>query len=251
MNIEQFKLDQSKLIIKTAIKMFDPYAIIMAISGGDDSLASYYALRESGIKPDFILHVNTQTGIAETSQFVRDFADKQDVKLLYQDAGNTYENYVRRKGFPGKGISAHSIMYHLLKKTYITRAIASVRQRKRNRKILIVNGVRIAESRNRARNFKDDVYKLEGSNVWVNIIHYWEKDHCIEMIADKGCRNPVAIELCRSAECMCGTMQDQQSRSEAAALFPEWGKWLNSLEAEVMKSFPWRWGENMPKCDYL
>ena len=48
------------------------------------------------------------------------------------------------------------------------------------------------------------------------------------------CINPVAIELCRSGECMCGTMQTQAERREASAIYPEWGSWLSELEREVI-----------------
>lgn len=244
--IQQNKLDQSKKIMQDAIKRFDPYAIVMAISGGDDSLSAYYALRESGYKPNYILHVNTRTGVQQTSKFVYEFAQKEGIAILYQDAGSTYEDYVRRKGFPGRGVGAHQMMYHLLKKTYISRAIASIRRCKRNKKILIVNGVRMSESNNRRKNFGDDVYRIDGSNIWVNIIHYWQKDDCMAMMNDKT-RNPVSIQLCRSGECMCGTMQSQAARMETSVIYPEWGQWLDNLETEIIKTFPWKWGQHISK----
>ena len=43
---------------------------------------------------------------------------------------------------------------------------------------------------------------------------------------------------------MCGTMQSQADRTEASVIYPEWGEWLNELEARVNKKFPWKWGQS-------
>ncbi|NEP61041.1 MAG: phosphoadenosine phosphosulfate reductase family protein [Symploca sp. SIO2G7] len=237
-------LKQSSAIITEAISSFNPYAIVAAVSGGDDSMAAYYVAKMLGVKLDFILHVNTRTGIPETTQFVRHFADKESMKYIEGDAGNAYESRVLEKGFFGLGRRAHNYAYHILKQRRIEHELSKIRERKRGRNILIINGVRKNESDNRRKNFADDVYRHDGSNIWVNLIHYWEKSDCLDFLADcKACRNPVSKELCRSGECMCGTMQSQQARLEAAALFPEWGQWLDELERKVKLKFPWGWGQ--------
>ena len=46
---------------------------------------------------------------------------------------------------------------------------------------------------------------------------------------------------------MCGTMQKLEERQEAAYWFPEWGKWLDNLEAKVAQKYPWKWGEQPSK----
>ena len=60
--------------------------------------------------------------------------------------------------------------------------------------------------------------------------------------------NPVAVQLCRSGECMCGTMQSKQERAEAATLYPEWGNWLTCLEREAMELHGYGWGDQFPKA---
>jgi len=197
-------LKQSSAIISEAISSFNPYAIVAAVSGGDDSMAAYYVAKMLGVKLDFILHVNTRTGIPETTQFVRHFADKESMKYIEGDAGNAYESRVLEKGFFGLGRRAHNYAYHILKQRRIEHELSKIRKRKRGRNILIINGVRKNESDNRRKNFADDVYRHDGSNIWVNLIHYWEKSDCLDFLADcKACRNPVSKELCRSGECMC------------------------------------------------
>ena len=46
---------------------------------------------------------------------------------------------------------------------------------------------------------------------------------------------------------MCGTMQSQAAREEAAFFYPEWGRWLDDLEKEVLKTHPWKWGQNVSR----
>ena len=158
MNIETL-IEQSKEIVNKAVVDYDPYAVLVAVSGGDDSLTAYHLTKYLGIPIDGILHINTQTGIEETTIFVRNLADKENVSYFEGDAGTAYDEYILRKGFFGRGLKAHSYAYHILKKTVITKVLATIRQRKRNRKILIINGARITESDNRAKNFAGRIYR--------------------------------------------------------------------------------------------
>lgn len=63
-------LESSREIIERAIKDFKPKAIVIMLSGGDDSMAVYNVVRELGIKYDFVIHGVTGTGIKETQDFV-------------------------------------------------------------------------------------------------------------------------------------------------------------------------------------
>jgi 3'-phosphoadenosine 5'-phosphosulfate sulfotransferase (PAPS reductase)/FAD synthetase len=244
-------LQQSHEIAKEAIASYSPYAIVLAISGGNDSIATYYVAKRLGIQIDFILHINTRTGIRQTTEFVRKFAESEQVVYIEGNAGTAYENYVMRKGFFGRGKTAHTYSYHILKKDCLRKTLsANIRQGQRGRNILILNGARIEESDNRAKNFANKVIRqdTQKSNIWVNLVHYWKKIDRDEFLTEcKAVCNPVAKELCRSGECMCGTMQSQQAREEAAFFFPEWGEWLDKLERRVMQRFPWKWGQDIPK----
>ena len=247
-------LDSSRAVWNEAVSRYQPYAIVLALSGGNDSRATYYAAKALNIPITHILHIDTGTGIPQTTEWVRWFATEYaDLPYLEGSAGDTFRKRVLNHGFIGKGRQAHAIAFHLLKRDVLTSELSrGIRQGKRNRSIFLLNGARLAESDNRAKNFADTPIRPDkkgSSNIWVNLLQYWSKQHCQDICADnKAPQNPVSKELCRSGECMCGTMQSQQERAEAAAIFPEWGRKLDALEAEVKEAgFPWGWGDPVPK----
>lgn len=171
---------------------------------------------------------------------------------LEANAGDAYEKYVLRKGFFGRGEVAHKFSYHILKWTHFRRTIsAAIRQKKRNRNILFVNGARRLESERRKVTMVNPIIVQDGKgpNIWVNIINEWEKFECHNFLDGLGIkRNPVSINLCRSGECMCGTMHSKGDRAEAGYFYPKWKQWVDEIEKAVdEKGFKWGWGEEMPK----
>lgn len=213
-------------------------------------MAAYYTLKALGVLPNFILHCNTRTGIPETSQFCREFAGKEGIPFIEADARQNYENYVLRKGFFGRGKTAHGYAYHMLKQSVINHALSqNIRQGKRGRNILLINGARASESDRRMTGIGTTPIRRDGtsSNFWVSVINHFTKNERDDFLSD--CRaeiNPVAKQLCRSGECLCGTMQNQAVRDEASYFYPEWGKWLDNLESKVKKTHGWGWGEDIP-----
>lgn len=243
-------IDSSREILKASIEQFNPTHIVSMVSGGKDSAASHAVAEELGVKIDLIIHGNTRTGIPETSQFVEDHYGRLGPDFAVADAGTAYEDYVQRKGFFGKGIAAHGFAYRVLKATPFRKAISrNIRKGKRDIRILLLNGARKDESENRKKNLQvtrpDPAQK---GNIWVNLIHDWTQEDRDQYLEKRGVIiNPVAKALCRSGECLCGTMQTQAERVEAAALYPHWGDWINRLEAEVKEKFGFGWGEQYPK----
>lgn len=248
-------LDYSKEIIQKAIIDFKPKAIVMMFSGGDDSMAAYHVAKELGVKIDFVVHGNTRTGIQETTTFSIKEVERMGDKLLLADAGKSYEEYVLRKGFFGKGDMAHGYSYHILKANHFNRVIShNIRKGQRNFPILFINGARRNESERRKITMQNPVRRdpSQTNNIWVNIINEFEKHDCVDYLEGNGInRNDVSIKLCRSGECMCGTMQNKGDRIEAGYFYPEWKKWLDALEAEVLKKFPWSWNDNINKSHHM
>lgn len=242
-------IDSSLKIMREAIEQFSPTHIISMVSGGKDSAASDHVARELGIKIDFVMHGNTRCGIHETTEFVRDNYGRMG-EYVEADAGTAYEDYVMRKGFFGKGIDAHGFAYRILKATPFRKAVSKhIRQGKKGVRILLINGARKDESVNRRKNLR--IWRQDPAspgNIWVNIIHDWPQDERDEYLATRQVKiNPVARSLCRSGECMCGTMQTKAERVEAAVLYPKWGEWLTSLENEARRLHGFGWGDVAPK----
>jgi len=243
------KIDSSSEIVKKAIEEYNPTHIVSMVSGGKDSAASDQVARELGLKIDFVIHGNTRCGIPETTEFVRDVYGRKG-EYVEADAGTAYEDYVLRKGFFGKGIDAHGFAYRVLKATPFRKAVSrEIRQGKRGVRVLLLNGARKDESENRKKNLK--LYRADPAspgNIWVNIIHDWsQEDRDAYLESRQTPINPVATQLCRSGECMCGTMQTDQERMEAAVLYPKWNEWLTDLEKEALKLHGFGWGQTAPK----
>lgn len=243
-------IEKSAQILKDAIEKFNPTHIVSMVSGGKDSAASDQVARELGANIDMVVHGNTRCGIPQTSQFVRETYGKMG-EFVEADAGTAYEDYVLRKGFFGKGIGAHGFAYRILKATPFRKAIShSLRRGKRGVRVLLLNGARKDESENRQKNLQ--VWRqdpAQAGNIWVNLIHDWSQDDRDDYLKSRGTPiNPVAVQLCRSGECMCGTMQSKQERAEAAALYPGWGNWLTSLEREAKELHGFGWGDQFPKA---
>lgn len=242
-------LDSSRRILAEAIDRFSPTHIVSMVSGGKDSASSDQVARELGAKIDLVMHGNTRCGIPETSQFVRENYGRIG-DFVEADAGTAYHDYVLRKGFFGKGIGAHAFAYRVLKAQPFRKALSkAIRHGRRGVRILLVNGARKDESDNRQKNL--EVFRRDPAapnNIWVNLIHDWSQDDRDAYLDSRGTPiNPVAVQLCRSGECMCGTMQTKGERAEAATLYPEWGRQLAELEAEAIRLHGFGWGDEFPK----
>lgn len=242
-------VESSAEVLRNAIEQFNPTHMVSLVSGGTDSAASDQVAREVGAKISFVMHGNTRTGIRQTTEFVR--ATYGGIgEYVEADAGTAYEDYVLRKGFFGQGVGAHGFSYRVLKATPFRKAVSrEIRQGKRDVRILFLNGARKDESENRKNHL--EVYRRDPAapnNIWVNLIHDWDQETKSAYLASRETPiNPVATQLCRSGECFCGTMQTLAERAEAAVLYPEFGNWLSSLEAEARERHGFGWGEPFPK----
>lgn len=245
-------IERSKRILNAAIKRLKPDFIVGMISGGNDSAAAFYVALECGVKFDFIMHGITGTGIPETTDFVRSHYGNLGIPYIEANAGDAYEKYVLRKGFFGRGEKAHGYAYHVLKAGPFRKAISEhMRKGKRDITVMLINGARGATESARRGRTKKHIWNRDPSqdkNIWVNpILHFTTEQRNDFLHSRRVLINPVCIQLDRSGECLCGTMQEPALRHEAAALYPKWGEWLNSLRAKVMAIWPWDWGQDMPK----
>ncbi|MFD1632015.1 phosphoadenosine phosphosulfate reductase family protein [Pseudopedobacter beijingensis] len=245
-------IKESGEIVQKAIIDYNPYSCVLMLSGGDDSITALHVAIMLGVRIDFIIHGVTGTGLPAVRKYVHKVAELLKIKIIEADAGTTFEDYVKRKGFFGKGKDAHTFSYHLLKVNPFNRVISKyIRKGISGRKILLLNGVRVEESENRADNFGDNPYRIYGSDIWVNIIHWWTKRQCLQLLESNNFeRNPVSVSLGRSGECNCGTMQSDTDRQAASDFDPIWGKWLLDIRRYCIKTFGWDINQN-PKKETL
>lgn len=239
---------QSAFYVQTAIEWFAPKYIVTMVSGGKDSAACHALAIELGLPVSLTIHGRTGCGLPGTQAHV-EATYGSDAPLVISDAGTAYEDYVLRKGFFGKGIAAHGFAYRVLKAQPFRKTISrELRKGKSGVRILLLNGAFKAESPNRKANLcRAKADPAAQSNIWFNLIHDWSPNLRDEYLASRGVPiNPVAKALCRSGECMCGTMQTTQERIEAAAYDPQWGRWLDELEAEAMRVHGFGWSSNGP-----
>jgi len=242
-------LRESRDIVQRAIIDYQPYAVCLMLSGGDDSITALKVALMLGVRIDYIIHGVTGTGLKDVRKYIHSVSQLTGIKLIEADAGTAFEDYVKRKGFFGVGSTAHSFSYHILKVNPFDRAISKyIRRNKPGRKILLLNGVRVEESENRADNYGDNPYRELRGNIWVNIIHWFTKNNCLELLeAENFPRSPVAIHLGRSSECNCGTMQNEASRIACANYDPEWGEWMMAIRKYCIAKFGWDISQNPNK----
>lgn len=241
-------VSSSAAVLKEAIETYNPTHIVSMVSGGKDSSASDAVAQELGVKVDFRIHGRTGCGIRQAQDYVERAYGRGGPDLVIADAETAYEDYVLRKGFFGKGVDAHAFAYRVLKATPFRKAISqNIRNGKRDVRVLLINGARQDESENRRKHLK--VFNQDPAapgNIWVNLIHHWSQEVRDAYLDDRGVEcSPVARALCRSGECMCGTMQTRAERIEAAAAYPEWGAWLDGLEKEVIARHGFGWGASL------
>jgi 3'-phosphoadenosine 5'-phosphosulfate sulfotransferase (PAPS reductase)/FAD synthetase len=237
----------SEQFMRQVMAEYQPTHIISMVSGGRDSAPSDAVLRAFGIKVDLVIHGRTGCGIQQTTDHVIEHYGSLDSDFALADAGTAYEAYVMRKGFFGIGKKAHNFAYHILKADPFRATVSrKIRQRKRGVRTLLINGARAYESDNRRLNLKPT--RLDNGNLWVNIAHEWTAGDRDLFLQQQGVViNPVAIQLCRSGECMCGTQQSKVEFAEAAVLYPEWGEQMKALDAAARRLHGWGWGEPMPR----
>lgn len=250
-------IESAKQILDAGDEL-EPYMRVLMFSGGKDSQAAFEVCRVLGVPLDAIVHVRTGCGLPETTDYVRQFAESTGIPYVEADSGDRYEQRIRKKGFYGVGTglqSAHSFAFRELKRTAYRRALAELREYQRGRKIIMINGARVAESTNRDDNMRGKYVKCDqmragqpaSPNWWVSPLLDWTDADRTTFLKEQKCSiNPVSQALCRSAECMCGSTQGQAARAEASAYNPEWGKWLDGLDEYAKQRFGFGWGESMP-----
>lgn len=234
------KIKQSADLYERVIREHNPYVKIALVSGGDDSMTLIEVLRIVG-SVDYVVHVDTTTGLSVTQEHVYNYCNSNKIPLLItRSPEETFEDNVLEYGFPGPG--QHGRMYIRLKERAL-RVIQRAFQlefsfcrikssdspaKKRNipliyhpdhpdsealvikkgkRRIIYFTGARKDESIRRMGTVQE--VRREGNQVWVNLIHNYTKSDIYHIQQqNKIVRNPASITLGRSCECNDGAFGD-------------------------------------------
>jgi 3'-phosphoadenosine 5'-phosphosulfate sulfotransferase (PAPS reductase)/FAD synthetase len=250
-------------------------------SGGNDSGNLGHVLRG---RYDAVLHVNTGTGIPETTQYVRDVAEAWGDTLHELHPKNRYEDLVLGKviastgpnagqravwkGFPGP--AGHKVMYRHLKDEPLMRIRRELLgdqkrlPRAERKRIIYLGGMRWAETERRFRNA--EAIDADGSIVWVSPLVHWTDAHMREYRARHRCQqqhqhakhrlcfdgalplNEVTEHIHMSGECLCGAYAKPGELDEVEFFYPETAARLKALEQEAAAAGikACRWGQKPP-----
>jgi 3'-phosphoadenosine 5'-phosphosulfate sulfotransferase (PAPS reductase)/FAD synthetase len=244
--------DTSFDVLDEAYERFSPVAVRALFSGGHDSLtatAIAFAWGKARGVEVRAAHINTGTGIPETSEFVRSVCRDQGWSLreLHPKPERDYEWMVKRFGFPGPG--QHGLAYRYLKERQLDTLVREAkRNAKRSDRVLLVSGVREQESVRRMSHVER--IQRQGAKVFAAPIYNWSKVDCNRFIEKYGLpRNPVVDILHMSGECLCGAFARPGEMAELEAWFPHVADRIHSLEADVeaVGQHGCRWGARPPR----
>jgi 3'-phosphoadenosine 5'-phosphosulfate sulfotransferase (PAPS reductase)/FAD synthetase len=244
-------------ILDQALLTHRPITTFGLFSGGDDSLATLLALSTWARARQVVwraAHIDTGTGIPETSQFVIQTCGRECWNLdVHRTPATRYEQMVLGYanlpgGFPGPAL--HRYYYQRLKDRRIADIIAYAKTgHRRSDRVMLVSGVRQLESRRRMG--YDDPIQRRGAAVWVNPLFYWSKDLVLDRI-ERRMRNPASCLMHISGECLCGCMARPGELDEIRFWFPDTAARIDALARRAHENgFHWEWGGGGRPKDWL
>lgn len=198
-------------------------------SGGHDSLVStHYAMENNDV--DAVLHIDTNTGIPENEEFVKEICRENDWDLYIRSAGMTLKEFALQWGFPKE--SSHSWAYRWFKE----RVLSSIKVDCGSSKPTFYSGVRKDESQRRMANVtskKEDA----GQWYWERPISDWTKEDCEEYRKKNDLpSNPVVENIHRSGECYCGAFANRDEELiELQVNYPKHYEYIMEVEEEIQE----------------
>jgi 3'-phosphoadenosine 5'-phosphosulfate sulfotransferase (PAPS reductase)/FAD synthetase len=241
------KIRDAHLVLDRAIEEYDPVAVCGLTSGGNDSTVLLHVMRPF---LTHAVHINTETGVPQTTEYVRRMTRDLGLELIERTPpeGRGYRDLVLGRvpgyagGFPGPKM--HPAMYQKLKEAALRRVRAELLEgHARDARVIFVTGVRQDESARRFRNTNatGEVFR-EGRLVWVSPIKDFTNSDMSEYRRRYSVpRNEVSDHLHMSGECLCGAYAKRDEIEQIEFFFPEVAQRLRHLEHEVKEA--WGRGE--------
>lgn len=180
-------------------------------SGGHDSFVATHLASQ---QPEFdgtVNHINTGIGAAYTRRFVESVCEAQGWKLRVFKSPETYEKFVRDRGFPGPGM--HGFAYNRLKDRCVRQMtegktksllITGCRSQESVRRMGHVEPVKIGEVEFDKRTGKKRV--VQKKRIWTAPCHDWSKAEQQLYMDEFGLpTNKMKVLVGLSGECFCGS----------------------------------------------
>ena len=208
-------------------------AVVTLFSGGDDSTVLAHIMRE---RTDYYGHANTEIGIEQTREFVRETCRTWGVPLLERTPkpGRRYEDYVLQEGFPGPGRHGH--IYARIKGSPLEQINAELVSNPYRHRVLFVAGRRFTESARREQR-RIPAWERRKSIAWVSPLRGWTQLdlNTYRMRHPELPRNPVSVALGMSGECLCGAFAAPGER-ELLESYPPAAATLRQIEDLAVKA---------------
>lgn len=244
-----FKVRNKKTIKSYGLKFYEPSAetseaivddlenihgrtkFYSLFSGGKDSITTAHWLDSIG-KLEAVVHIQTNIGLQMTTDFVREFCEKQDWKLYVIEPNPkfTYASFCLEYGFPLPAFH-RLIMGKLKYKTM--RDFALTIDRKNH---CLMSGVRKFESTRRMGNYPSPI-QTDGSMWFANPIFYKSSEETYRYVHENNLEISPAYKqgLGTSGECMCGSFAQAGHKQMIRELDPKLADYIEWIEDGIQR----------------
>lgn len=253
----QEKLLWSEELARKVKLDFNPWAVLVGFTAGADSNIAL-KLASMFFPVTAVFTCNTTIASLDTLSSCESAARNYGHNYICRcppynglaECNDTYEQLIKRHGFPGQTKTAHNWMYWYLKDHTVSRIVSSYRRRVRNRVVVIISGARQDESIRRMGTTQDITVK--GSTVWVNLCNRWTASECHAFEAEynlSSYRSHCSRTIGISGECWCGAFAPKGQLNELRFAAPDVYEKLSRLRSWLIANtqFNWDWDEGPPK----
>lgn len=183
-------------------------AVAPLFSGGDDSQCSCHVAAQHPQFTGEVHHIATGIGARLTREHVNEVCDHHGWRLRVHQSDQTYEQFVRDRGFPGPG--RHQWIYNRIK----DRCVRKIMRKHGRVRVALITGCRQDESIRRMGHVEPvkvgETSKKTGEvrekrRIWTAPCHDWTATEQAAYMDEHDLpRNPVKPLLGMSGECFCG-----------------------------------------------
>lgn len=199
-------------------------------SGGKDSMSVCHWLAERG-KLEAAVHIKTNVGIRETTDWLKDYCQSAGWKLyvIEPQPKFIYAAFVLQYGFPGPQV--HRMIMGVLK--YKTMRDFALSVDRKNH--CLISGVRRFESARRMGNYPYPIQN-DGSMWFACPFFYKSTEDVYRYVHENGVKiTPVHAKMGMSGECMCGSYATRGEKEKMRELDPKLADYIGWLEDGVRR----------------